>query len=151
MTSLKANLRVSSHCGEQVTKDWQSLMALCLQIECQPLIIEALYRNSNAERNIKSLWTEEPLWIALNAEGDHETMRRVLSYRCVFFQSSCLAWLWGQVDGLQTSWGFAAGDCQIMWYGHELTLKWERMSWNQAEQLGNITASCIVRINVDLC
>ncbi|XP_052615353.1 NXPE family member 2-like isoform X1 [Peromyscus californicus insignis] len=56
-------------------------MALCLQTEWQPLIIEALYRNSNAERNIKSLWTEEPLWIALNAEGDHETMRRVLSYR----------------------------------------------------------------------
>lgn len=55
------------------------------------------------------------------------------------------------MEGLQTSQSFTARDCEIMWYGYEQALKWERMVQSQIEEPGNITASCRVRMNVDLC
>lgn len=114
------------------------------------MITEALYRNSNAERNVKSPCTEKSLGSS-NGIGEYETMKRVLSHRCVF--SSLSVWLedGGQMEGLQTSRSFAARECEIMWYGYEQALKWERMAQSQVEELGNITASSRVRKNVDSC
>lgn len=55
------------------------------------------------------------------------------------------------MEGLQTSWGFTARDCEIIRYGYEQALKWERRAQSQVEELGNSTASCRVRMNVDSC